>query len=198
MYQSSPIFRGMDVPPHWHSSVAQGHFHTIHPSNLGLPRTRPPLTSAINTILYIRYSSILYTCPNHLNTHWSTLLANSLSIPALIYTSASIRDLRANAGNQIVLMIIASILQQLQELSLPSSFRNQKRHMLSVADLHKQLLCMLIRAQAPSLPKATVLTVRSLKHCHSQVTSDVWFIEADSTLMLFTNFGHNNYHYRRA
>ena len=36
--------------------------------NLGLPHTRPPLTSAINTLLAIRYSSILYTCPNHLNT----------------------------------------------------------------------------------------------------------------------------------
>ena len=52
--------------------------------NLRLPRTRPPLTSAINTLLAIRYSSILSICPNHLNTLWSALLANSLSIPALI------------------------------------------------------------------------------------------------------------------
>ena len=36
--------------------------------NLGLPHIRPPLTSAINTLLAIRYSSILSTCPNHLNT----------------------------------------------------------------------------------------------------------------------------------
>ena len=36
--------------------------------NLGLTRTRPPLTSAINNLLVIRYSSILSTCPNHLNT----------------------------------------------------------------------------------------------------------------------------------
>ena len=36
--------------------------------NLGLPCTRHPLTSAINTLPAIRYSSILSTCPNHLNT----------------------------------------------------------------------------------------------------------------------------------
>ena len=52
--------------------------------NLGLPRTRPPLTSAINNLLAIRYSSILSTCPNHLNTLCSALLANSLYIPALL------------------------------------------------------------------------------------------------------------------
>ena len=52
--------------------------------NPRLPLTRPPLTSAINTLLAIRYSSILSTCPNHLNTLWSALLANSLSIPALL------------------------------------------------------------------------------------------------------------------
>ena len=54
---------------------------------LGLPRNRPPLSSAINTLLAIRYSSILSTCPNHLNTLWSVLLANSLSIKALLRTS---------------------------------------------------------------------------------------------------------------
>ena len=31
-------------------------------SHLGLPRTRPPLTTAINTLVAIRYSSILSTC----------------------------------------------------------------------------------------------------------------------------------------
>ena len=56
--------------------------------NLGLPRTRPPLTSPINTLLDIRYSSILSTCPNHLHTLRSALLANSLSIPALLHTSS--------------------------------------------------------------------------------------------------------------
>ena len=36
-------------------------------SNLRLPRIRPLLTSTINTLLAIQYSSIL-SCPNHLNT----------------------------------------------------------------------------------------------------------------------------------
>ena len=65
MYQGSPlfpIFRSLTRSLHRHSSIAQGHHHTIHPATLGLPRTRPPLTSAINTLLAIRYSSILSTC----------------------------------------------------------------------------------------------------------------------------------------
>ena len=64
--------------------------------NLGLPRTRPPLISAINTFLAIRYSYILFTCPNHLNNLWSALVDNYLSIPGLLRTSSfrtlSIRD----------------------------------------------------------------------------------------------------------
>ena len=67
---------------------------TLTPSiqaDLGLPRTRNPLTSAINTLLAIRYSSIysiLSTWRNHLNNLWSALLAYSLSIPALLRTSS--------------------------------------------------------------------------------------------------------------
>ena len=53
---------------------------TLTPSiqpNLALPLTRPPLTSAVNTLLAIRYSTILSACPNHLNdTLWPALLAN--------------------------------------------------------------------------------------------------------------------------
>ena len=56
--------------------------------NLGLPRTRPPFTFACNTLLDIRYSSILNTCQNHLNTLWSALLANYIFIPALPRTSS--------------------------------------------------------------------------------------------------------------
>ena len=51
--------------------------------NLGLTRTRAPLTSAVETLLAMRSSSILSTypnhlntvpiCVNHLNTLWSTL-----------------------------------------------------------------------------------------------------------------------------
>ena len=64
--------------------------------NLGLLCTRPPLTSGINTLLAIPYSSILSTCPNLLDTLWSALLASSLSIPALIrissFSTTAIRD----------------------------------------------------------------------------------------------------------
>ena len=63
---------------------------TVTPSiqpNLGLPRTRPPLTSAI--IPFWQYDTHLFfqTRPNHLNTLWSALLAKSLYIPALLRTS---------------------------------------------------------------------------------------------------------------
>ena len=57
--QPPPSFLCSPRPPsHWSSIQA----------NLGLPRTRPPITSAINTLLAIRYSSIISTCPNDLNT----------------------------------------------------------------------------------------------------------------------------------
>ena len=52
--------------------------------NLGLLRTRPPLTSVSNTLLAIWYSPILFTSPSHLNTLASTQLTNSLSISALL------------------------------------------------------------------------------------------------------------------
>ena len=78
------------------STVAHSHLDTVDHPNLGLPRTSHSLTSAINTLLAIRNSSILSTCPNHHNILCSALLANSLSIPALLRTSSfltlSIRD----------------------------------------------------------------------------------------------------------
>ena len=58
----------------------------------GGPKEHRDLPSA----LFIQYSSILSTRPNYLNTLWSALLTNSLSIPALLSTSSfltiSIRD----------------------------------------------------------------------------------------------------------
>ena len=66
---------------------------------LGLPSTRPPLTSAINTFLAIRYSSIFSTCPNHPNNLWSTISASSLSIPALLCTS-SFRTIKSWGSHQ--------------------------------------------------------------------------------------------------
>ena len=77
--------------------------------NLGLPRTRLPLTSPINTLRAIGFSSILSTCPNHFNTLWSALLPylpNSLSIPALLRTSSfltlSIRDTPTKLLNHFI------------------------------------------------------------------------------------------------
>ena len=45
--------------------------------NLGIPCTIFP-PPANNSLLATRYSSILSTCPNHLKTLWSTLVARSL------------------------------------------------------------------------------------------------------------------------
>ena len=59
-----------------------------HLSSLTIVSLVPTLTSAINTLLTIQYSSILSTCPNHLNTLWSALLTNTLSIPAIVCTSS--------------------------------------------------------------------------------------------------------------
>ena len=68
------------------SSAAQGHLHDIHPT-----QPRSPchlLTSAINTLLAIWNLSILSTCPNQLITLRSVLLANSISIQALLCSSS--------------------------------------------------------------------------------------------------------------
>ena len=52
--------------------------HNIPQPNLGLPRTHAPFNSAIDTVLAIWFSSILYTCPNHLRTLQPNLLVTSL------------------------------------------------------------------------------------------------------------------------
>ena len=107
-HQGSPLFpisRALSSGLNRLPSSSQGNVHAIHATyNLDLLRarsrlgwmdgeldgarqwskilnTRIPLTSAINTHLGIRYSSILSTCPNHQNTFRSALLVNSLSIP---------------------------------------------------------------------------------------------------------------------
>ena len=53
---------------HSHFSLPKATFMPSIPPNFGLPCTHPPLTSVINTLLSIQCSSILSTCPNHLNT----------------------------------------------------------------------------------------------------------------------------------
>ena len=54
-----PIFSTLLHSLHCHSSVAQGHLHPIHPAWFWSLCTCPPMTSAINTLLAIWYSSIL-------------------------------------------------------------------------------------------------------------------------------------------
>ena len=81
-----PIFRVLSRSLHSHSSKAN-FTQSIQP-NLGLPHTRLLLASAINTLLAMKYSSILSTCPNHLNTLLSAQLANSLSISAILHISS--------------------------------------------------------------------------------------------------------------
>ena len=63
----SPLFRSFMYCRAASTVVPVLHKATFIPSiqpNLGLPRTRPPLTFAINTLLAIRCSSILSTYPN--------------------------------------------------------------------------------------------------------------------------------------
>ena len=95
---------------HWHAAstaiplLLKATFTPSIQPSLGLPGTRPPLTSAINTLLDIRYSSILSTCPNHLNTLWSALLANSLSFysssPTHLFFPNSIHSWHSNQTSQ--------------------------------------------------------------------------------------------------
>ena len=83
MHQGFPLLPYLSHSLHHHPSDAQGHLHAIQP-NLDLLHTRhenPPWTP-------LRCSSTLSTCPNHLNTLWSGLLANSHSIPALLRISS--------------------------------------------------------------------------------------------------------------
>ena len=76
----SAIFRALLLSLHHHSSVAQGHL-SHHPSCLSSVYLVPALHLLPLSI------PILSTCPNHLNTLWSTLLVNSLSILVLLCSS---------------------------------------------------------------------------------------------------------------
>ena len=78
-----PSFTVIQPPP---SFICCLHRHPLshHPFILTWVNPSP----AINTLLAIRYSSILPKYPNHLNTFRSALLANSLSIPALLSTTS--------------------------------------------------------------------------------------------------------------
>ena len=74
--------------------------------NLGLPRTRSPLPSSIDTRLALRCSSILSSCPNHLSTpihsihqlsFYSSSLTNFVSLlPYFAYSSSQEHSLFFN------------------------------------------------------------------------------------------------------
>ena len=86
-----PILRALSSSPHRHPSVTQGcnmlDFQLSNQPNLRLLSTRAPLSSAMDTLLATRYSSILSWCSNYLATLWSIQYANSLSVSGHIRTS---------------------------------------------------------------------------------------------------------------
>ena len=82
-----PIFRELSRSLHSHSSEVQNYFTPSIQPNLGLPRTRSPVSLAINSCLAIPYSSIRSRYPNQLNTLLYTLITNSLPIQAGLRTS---------------------------------------------------------------------------------------------------------------
>ena len=77
--------------------------------HLCLPHTGPPLTSAINTVLAIWYASF-FPCPNHLNSLWSALLANSLSIPAFLHISSFLTLSIRNTPTKLLKHFISRII----------------------------------------------------------------------------------------
>ena len=91
MHQGSPLFQSF---AHCHATstililLPWDIFTPSIQHNVSLLHTRPPLTSDINTLLALWYSSILFTSPNHLNTLRFAVLPNSHSIPALLRTSS--------------------------------------------------------------------------------------------------------------
>ena len=77
---STPHLSGIVPEPPPPSLCSRPSSH--HPSNL----TSVYLVHAL--LVHTRYSSIIFTCPNHLNTLLSALLADSLSIPAVLRTTS--------------------------------------------------------------------------------------------------------------
>ena len=85
MYQGSPLFPIFRAASTVIPLLTKATFTPSIQPNLGLPRTRPPLTSAINTLLAIR-ARPFFPHVQPINTLRSALIANSLSIPALLRT----------------------------------------------------------------------------------------------------------------
>ena len=80
-----PHFHALSCSLNHHSSVVQWYLHTILPAQPQFTSYTPSTYFHHQRLLAIQFSSILSTCPNHLNTLWSALLV--LSIPVLLHTS---------------------------------------------------------------------------------------------------------------
>ena len=133
---------------------------TLTPSiqpNHSLPRTHPPLTSAINRLLTIQYSSILSTCPNHLNTLWSALLTNSLSIPAIVCTSS--------------FLTLSNHVYELYPIFIPNSIQTSQT--LYLKNIHFLLSALLI-PQASALYNAVSTITPSYRRFLSLRGSLTW------------------------
>ena len=157
--------------------------------NLGLPRTRPPKTSATNTILAIRYSSILSTCPNHLNTLWSVLLANSLSVPALLRTSSfltlSIRDTPTKLLKHFISRTFTFLLSAflIPHTSAPynavGTITPSYKHFL--ACIPNSLLLRTLFSALQALYPSFILRTTSLSHPPSAATCDPRYLNLSTS-----------------
>ena len=155
--------------------------------NLGLPCTRPPLTSAINTLLAIRYSSILSRCPNHLNTHWSAILANPVSIPALLRTSSflslSILDTPTKHLKYFISRIFTFLLSA---LLIPHASAPYNAVGTIITPSYRHLLAFisypLLLFSAPhALYPSFILCITSLSHPLSAATCDPRYLKQSTS-----------------
>ena len=170
---------------------------TIQP-NLCLPRIRRPLTSAINTLLAIRYSFILSTRPNHLNTHWSALLANYFSIPALLCTSSFLTlSIRGTPTKLLKHFISRTFTFLLSALLIPHAsapynavgkITPSYRHFLAFIP-YPQLIRTLFRAPQALYP-CFILCTTSFSHPHSAATCDPRYLKQSIPLTVHRLVSH--------
>ena len=185
MWEALHSFRSFAQPPPSFLSKATS-TPSIQP-NLGLHHTSPTLTSAINTLMAIRYSSVLSTCPNHLNTLWSALLAKSLSIPAHLRTSSyltlSIRDTPTKLLKHFISRTFTFLLSALlvPQASAPyngvGAIAPSYRHFLAFTQ--NPLLLRTLFSAPHALYPWFILCTTSLSHPPSAASCS-WWIQGNS------------------
>ena len=130
-------FRSFAQPPP--SSLCCLRPPSHHPSiqpNVGHHRTNPPLTSTINTLLAMRYSFMLSTCPNHLNTLWSDLLYSRT--PFLFQLWLSLDWLSLNQHKSIyILHVLFCSLYYVYNI-------NKHSHVLKISILFQILIIIIV------------------------------------------------------